>query len=162
MEGYGKFEDLEVWKRSARLCVEIYKVFMHSKNFGFKDQITRSALSIPSNIAEGYERESDKEIANFINYAKGSAGELRTQIYIGLYIGYIEKQVGKNLDNRSYRNFKNAIRIHPIRSKPQITSPLFNLFPSPFYFPTLSFILYPLTSNLKPDFNHERHENEIV
>ena len=68
---------------------------MHTKDFGFKDQITRSALSIPSNIAEGYERASDKEIANFINYAKGSSGELITRIYIGIDIGYIEKQVGQ-------------------------------------------------------------------
>jgi four helix bundle protein len=52
------------------------------KDFGFRDQITRAGLSIPSNIAEGYERNSDKELANFLNYAKGSAGELRTQIYI--------------------------------------------------------------------------------
>jgi four helix bundle protein len=95
MKGGGKFEDLQVWKRSARLCADVYKHFMHSKDFGFKNQITRSALSVPSNIAESYERESVKEIANFINYAKGSAGELRTQIYIGIDIGYIEKQVGQ-------------------------------------------------------------------
>lgn len=58
-------------------------------------QITRSGLSIPSNIAEGYERESRKEVANFPNYAKGSAGELRTQIYIGIDIGYIDRETGK-------------------------------------------------------------------
>ena len=65
------------------------------KDFGFKDQITRSGLSIPSNIAEGSERETNKERANFLNYAKGSAGELRTQIYIGLDIGYIDPNQGK-------------------------------------------------------------------
>ena len=95
MKGGGNFEDWEVWKKFARLYTDIFKKFMHSIYFGFKDQITRSALSVPSNIAEGYERESDKEIANFINYAKGSAGELRTQIYIGIDIGYIDKQVGQ-------------------------------------------------------------------
>jgi len=93
MKGGGKFEDLEVWKRSARLCTDFNKKFMHSKVFVFKDQITHSALSVPSNIEEVYARESDKEIANLINYAKGSAGELRTQIYIGIDISYIEKQV---------------------------------------------------------------------
>ena len=56
-------------KRSARLCAVIYIVFMHSYDFGFKDQITHSALYVTSNIAEEYERESDKEIANFIIYA---------------------------------------------------------------------------------------------
>ena len=75
------FEDLEVWKRSARVSADIYKTLANLKDFGFKDQITRSGLSIPSNIAEGSERETDKERANFLNYAKGSAGELRTQIY---------------------------------------------------------------------------------
>jgi len=71
------------------------------KDFGVRDQITRSSLSVPSNIAEGYERESNKEIANFLNYAKGSAGELRTQIYIGIDIGYIDKQSGKQWLNEA-------------------------------------------------------------
>ncbi len=59
------FEDLEVWKRSARLSADIYKTLANLKDYGFKDQITRSGLSIPSNIAEGSERETDKERANF-------------------------------------------------------------------------------------------------
>jgi four helix bundle protein len=90
-----RFEDLEVWKRSARLSADIYKKLDGFKDFGFRDQITRSGLSIPSNIAEGYERESNKETANFLNYAKGSAGELRTQVYIGMDIGYIDRKHGK-------------------------------------------------------------------
>ena len=89
------FEDLEVWKRSSRLCVDIYKALAELKDYGFRDQITRSALSIPSNIAEGFERDSKKETANFLNYAKGSAGELRTQIFIGLEIGYISRDAGQ-------------------------------------------------------------------
>jgi four helix bundle protein len=90
-----RFEELEVWKKSACLSTELYKSFINSKDFGFRDQITRASLSIPSNIAEGYERESRKEVINFLLYAKGSAGELRTQIYIGMKIGYIEKIIGK-------------------------------------------------------------------
>ena len=66
----------------------------HLKDFGFRDQITRASLSVPSNIAEGYERGSNRELANFLNYAKGSAGELRTQIYIGIEIGYIDHDAG--------------------------------------------------------------------
>jgi four helix bundle protein len=89
------FEELDVWKKSARLSADVYKVLSELKDYGFRDQITRSGLSIPSNIAEGYERGTNKEIANFLNYAKGSAGELRTQIYIGMDIGYIEKTQGK-------------------------------------------------------------------
>ena len=90
-----RFEDLDVWKRSARLSADPYRATADLKDFGFRDQITRAGLSIPSNIAEGYERNSDKELANFLNYAKGSAGELRTQIYIGLEIGCIKKETGK-------------------------------------------------------------------
>lgn len=90
-----RFEELDVWKRAARLSAEIYKALSAVSDFGFRDQITRSGLSIPSNIAEGHERGTNKEIANFLNYAKGSAGELRTQIYIGMDIGYIEREQGK-------------------------------------------------------------------
>jgi len=62
----------------------------------FKDQITRSGLSIASNIAEGFERLSQKENIVFLSYAKGSCGELRTQIYVGMDIGYIKQEVGEN------------------------------------------------------------------
>jgi len=89
-----KCERLDVWKRSCRLSVEVYKNFAESRDFGFKDQITRSALSIASNIAEGLEKESDKEKIRFIEIAKGSAAELITQTYIGIEIGYIEKKLG--------------------------------------------------------------------
>jgi four helix bundle protein len=89
-----RFEDLEVWKRSAKLSADIYKQLGDSKDFAFRDQITRSGLSVPSNIAEGFERESLKECLSFLSYAKGSCGELRTQIYIGIDIGYIDNVVG--------------------------------------------------------------------
>ncbi|RAH38209.1 four helix bundle protein [Halomonas sp. SL1] len=90
-----KFEDLLVWKRSAKLCVEVYQQFDKSRDFGFKDQITRSALSIVSNIAEGYERDSDRDRVKFLSYAKGSCAELRAQIYIGIQIGYIDRTLGQ-------------------------------------------------------------------
>jgi len=96
-----RFEDLEVWKRSTRLAVDVYKVFSDCRDFGFKDQITRSALSIPSNIAEGYERSSNNEFIRFLNIAKGSCGELRTQIYIALEIGYLNEEEGERLIEES-------------------------------------------------------------
>ena len=92
-------ERLDVWKRSCRLSVGVYKCFALSKDFGFKDQITRSSLSIASNIAEGLEKESDKEKMRFIEIAKGSSAELITQIYIGIEIGYIDKYIGINWVN---------------------------------------------------------------
>jgi four helix bundle protein len=89
-----RFEDMDVWKKASRLSVSIYRELADLKDFGFKDQITRSGLSIPSNIAEGFGRSSDKEKRNFLNYAKGSCAELRTQAYIGMEIGYISRDVG--------------------------------------------------------------------
>jgi four helix bundle protein len=89
-----KCEKLDVWKRACRVSVEIYKYFANFRDFGFKDQITRSSLSIPSNIAEGMEKSSSKEKIRFLDVAKGSASELITQIYIGIEIGYIEKEIG--------------------------------------------------------------------
>jgi four helix bundle protein len=89
-----RFEELDVWKRAARLSGELYKALADLRDFGFRDQITRAGLSIPSNIAEGYERDSSKETAQFLNYAKGSAGELRTQIHIGMEVSYINRETG--------------------------------------------------------------------
>lgn len=88
------FERLEVWKRSSRLSATLYQQLATLKDWGFRDQITRCGLSIPSNIAEGYERDSKKEIARFLTIAKGSAGELVTQTYIGIEAGYIDKEIG--------------------------------------------------------------------
>ena len=91
-----KFEDLYVWRRSARLSADLFKVTSSLKDYNFRDQITRSGLSIPSNIAEGHDRGSIKEAIRFLNIAKGSCSELRTQIYIGLDIGYVDQSMGKN------------------------------------------------------------------
>jgi four helix bundle protein len=90
------FEDLDVWKRSARLSVNIYKELSEQRYWGFRDQITRSGLSIPSNIAEGYERASKAERVRFLAIAKGSAGELLTQTYIGMEAGYINREIGRD------------------------------------------------------------------
>lgn len=87
--GRTSFEDLEVWKRSCDLVVEVCSVFREFRDYGLRDQISRSALSIPSNIAEGAERISRKEFIQFLGYAKGSVGELRTQLMIANRLGYI-------------------------------------------------------------------------
>jgi len=89
-----KCEKLDVWKRACRLSVEIYRYFKESRDFSFKDQITRSALSIGSNIAEGMEKESLNENLRFLEIAKGSIAELITQIYIGIEIEYIDREKG--------------------------------------------------------------------
>ena len=92
-----QFEKLDVWKRASRLACDVYQVTKNCKDFGFKDQVTRSAVSIPSNIAEGLERGSANDESRFLYYAKGSAGELVTQLYIGIEIGFIAKDEGLKL-----------------------------------------------------------------
>ena len=89
--GIDALEKLEVWKRGCRLAVDLYKTLEQSRDYGFKDQITRSALSVPSNIAEGFERDSVREFCRFLKIAKGSCGELRTQLYIAAESGLLEK-----------------------------------------------------------------------
>ena len=90
------FEKLVVWQRSKCLAVGIYREFAGCMDFGFKDQITRSALSVPSNIAEGMERRSAKEKVRFLWIAKASCGELRTQTFIGSDIAYIAQPLADN------------------------------------------------------------------
>jgi len=79
---YQSFEELEVWKRSCRLAVQICRAVADSKHWALRDQLQRSCISIPSNIAEGCERDSRLDFIRFLRIAKGSAAELRTQIYI--------------------------------------------------------------------------------
>jgi len=75
-------ENLEVWKRGCRLAVNVCVASHKSREFALKDQIHRSAISIPSNIAEGAERSSEADFSRFLSYSKGSCGELRTQLMI--------------------------------------------------------------------------------
>jgi len=89
------FEKLEVWKRSARLSADLYKATAELRDYGFRDQLTRSGLSVPSNIAEGMTRNSNKEKSRFLDIARSSLAEARTQIYIGIDIGYLPQTEGK-------------------------------------------------------------------
>jgi four helix bundle protein len=89
---YHSFESLEVWKRASRLAVEVYQILQDSRDFGLKSQMTRAAVSIASNIAEGYERGTNKEFVRYLNIAKGSAAELRTQLYIAGEVGQIAQE----------------------------------------------------------------------
>lgn len=97
------FRELIVWQKAKELAVEIYKITNQAqfqKDFCFRDQMRRSAVSIPSNIAEGDERDTDKEAVRFFFIAKGSAAELSTQLQIAFEIEYLDKQVYENLDAR--------------------------------------------------------------
>ena len=93
----GRFEDLEVWKNAMRLAMEIYQSFDASHDFGFRDQICRAAVSVSSNIAEGFERGSDKEFIRFLRFSLGSAAELRTQLYLAVKLCKIDTTTGTKL-----------------------------------------------------------------
>jgi four helix bundle protein len=96
---YHSFEDLEVWKRACRIAVSTYEVLKDCRDYGLRDQMTRAAISIASNIAEGAERNSTPDFIRFLNIAKGSAAELRTQIYIAERIGVLTNTQNKVLIN---------------------------------------------------------------
>lgn len=98
------FEDLAVWQKGIALVKEVYlctEAGDLKKDFGLKDQLRRAVVSIPTNIAEGYERASRKEYLNFLNIAKGSAGEVRSLLCVASEIGYLEKPVYEKLRNAS-------------------------------------------------------------
>ena len=89
-----RFEDIEAWQEGCQLVERIYEITTNdafARDLNLKDQIRRAAISIPSNIAEGYERGSKKELIHFLYIAKGSAGELRTQIHIAEKLRYLSR-----------------------------------------------------------------------
>lgn len=77
-----RFEDLIAWQKARLLSVAIYKAFEDSKDYGFKDQIQRAAVSAMNNIAEGFERKTKKEFSYFLSIAKGSCGEVRSMLVL--------------------------------------------------------------------------------
>ncbi|TLU65055.1 four helix bundle protein [Thalassotalea litorea] len=89
-------EKLAIWKLSCELSVATYHQSKSINDFGFKNQITRSALSVPSNIAEGMERDSQQEKYRFLSIAKASLGEYKTQLIIGQRVGFLEDSFAKS------------------------------------------------------------------
>jgi four helix bundle protein len=98
------FEDLFIWQKAVEFAKEIYLITEKKglkNDFGLKSQMRDSAVSISSNIAEGFERRSRKEYLNFLNFAKGSAGEIRSQLCVAFEIGYLEKPELENLREKA-------------------------------------------------------------
>ena len=100
MKSYKRFEDLEIWKEGMDICKEIYILLNDCKDYGLKDQMQRASVSIPSNIAEGYERNGLKEKQQYMFIAKASCGEIRTQLYLAVFLNYIDPEKGNILINR--------------------------------------------------------------
>ena len=84
------FEDIESWKEARNLVKQIYAQFRECKDFGFKDQIQRAAISVMSNVAEGFDRGSNKEFVQFMIIARGSVAEVKSLSYAALDIGYLD------------------------------------------------------------------------
>lgn len=88
---------MDVWKRNYHLAISVYKQFDICRDFSFKAQITKRALSIPSNIAEGWERYTEQEKHRFLSIAKCSIGELKTQTMTAIEIDYLPTDIGQKL-----------------------------------------------------------------
>jgi four helix bundle protein len=120
------FEDLIVWQKAIAFVKQVYLITDEGglkRDFGLKDQLRRSAVSIPTNIAEGFERSSRKEYLSFLNIAKGSAGEVRSLCRVSFEVGYFSQSTYDELReaalviSRSLFNQIHAIKRAPVRSQ---------------------------------------------
>ena len=101
-----RFEDLDLWRVARELCNDIYKLSRKksmSKDYGFSDQIRRASVSVMNNIAEGFERGSNKDFTKFLFIARASAGEVRSMLYLALDLNYINEDEFKKTYNTCIR-----------------------------------------------------------
>lgn len=96
-----KFEDILAWKKAKVLSLLIYRLFSTNKDFSFRDQIQRAAVSVMNNIAEGFERKGDKELKHFLFISKGSCGEVRSMTYLALELKYISLKESEDIQTLS-------------------------------------------------------------
>jgi four helix bundle protein len=97
-----KFEDLIAWQKAQDLCLTVYKTFQDYKDYGFKDQIQRAALSITNNIAEGFGRGSKADFCRFLYYAQGSCSEVRSMLHLAIRLELLDKDQQTALIEVSY------------------------------------------------------------
>lgn len=96
-----RFEDLVMFTKARELAKAVYASLASCKDYGFRDQIQRASVSIVSNIAEGFESGTKQEFLNYLYIAKGSAGEVRAQLYVAHDIGYLNVSIFKNLNQQA-------------------------------------------------------------
>lgn len=100
MATFKSFEEIEAWQKARALTREIYDVSGKDKfgrDYGLRDQVRRAAVSVMSNIAEGFERSGRKEFSQFLGFAKASVGEVRSQLYVAIDQDYLDKKEGERL-----------------------------------------------------------------
>jgi len=92
-----RFEDIIAWQKAQDLAVEIYRIFKESKDYGFKEQICRATVSISNNIAEGFDRSSNADFKRFLFISLASCSEVKSMLYLGERLNYINTKKAKNL-----------------------------------------------------------------
>lgn len=110
-----KFEDLDTWQKAMRLTADIHELLRECRQYSLRDQIQRAAVSVPSNIAEGFERQTSKEYIQYLFISKGSAGELRTQVYLVIELEMLDKNTGKELIDRCRK--ASSMLYNPIQTR---------------------------------------------
>ena len=98
-----KFEDLNVWQDARVLTNQVFLEFSELKDWGFRDQIQRASVSVMNNIAEGFERNSDKDFKRFLIISKASCGEVRSMLYLAQDLKYLSDGKAEQLRNDSIR-----------------------------------------------------------
>jgi four helix bundle protein len=95
------FEELAIWKMAREITKLVYKDFSKCRDFGFRDQVTRAGISTMNNISEGFWRTGDAEFKQFLNFSKGSAGEIKNMYYIAEDLAYISSGMAEERRQKS-------------------------------------------------------------
>jgi four helix bundle protein len=111
----GTFENLEIWQEAVELAGLVYEAFSQCRDFGFRRQIQEAAVSVSNNIAEGYERSSNAEFIRFLDIARGSCGEVRSQTYVAIRVNLLSKDEAAPLIVASKRLSKRIARLMEVR-----------------------------------------------
>lgn len=110
-----KFEDLDIWREGMGLVRDIYRCMRTCKDFNLRDQTQRAAVSIPSNIAEGFERGGNREFIRYLLIAKGSCGELRTYLYLIKDLGYVDEGQSMGLIEKTRKESSTIYKLVEVR-----------------------------------------------
>ena len=111
------FENLEVWKDAIELAVKVYELFRNCSDWGFRGQIQNASVSISNNIAEGYERSSNAEFIRFLDIARGSCGEVRSQSHVAARVKLLSGEAAGSLISDAKRLSRRIARLMEVRRK---------------------------------------------